>query len=233
MTKQNKIYKMVYMGLLVSMALVLSLIERMLPVPFIAPGAKLGLANLIIVISVYTLDSYKDSFIILILKILLSSILGGSISSLLYSISGGVLSFIVTILVKQLGKRYVSVIGVSTSAAVFHNVGQLFAASIIFKNFNIFLYLPILSRYGIVKERVSALMTDALRANLLEVLGYKTQLLEFIDISHSPKNILIRASKSNISKEKKERALKEVNDLIKEFNFNPTLYNLLKEDNLI
>ena len=66
MTKQNKIYKMVYMGLLVSMALVLSLIERMLPVPFIAPGAKLGLANLIIVISVYTLDSYKDSFIILI-----------------------------------------------------------------------------------------------------------------------------------------------------------------------
>ena len=149
MTKQNKIYKMVYMGLLVSMALVLSLIERMLPIPFIAPGAKLGLANLIIVISVYTLDSYKDSFIILILKILLSYILGGSISSLLYSISGGVLSFIVTILVKQLGKRYVSVIGVSTSAAVFHNVGQLFAASIIFKNFNIFLYLPILSISGI------------------------------------------------------------------------------------
>lgn len=69
MTKQNKIYKMVYMGLLVSMALVLSLIERMLPIPFIAPGAKLGLANLIIVISVYTLDSYKDSFIILILRI--------------------------------------------------------------------------------------------------------------------------------------------------------------------
>ena len=141
MTKQNKIYKMVYMGLLVSMALVLSLIERMLPIPFIAPGAKL--------MSVYTLDSYKDSFIILILRILLSSILGGSISSLLYSISGGVLSFIVTILVKQLGKRYVSVIGVSTSAAVFHNVGQLFAASIIFKNFNIFLYLPILSIAGI------------------------------------------------------------------------------------
>ena len=140
---------MVYMGLLVSMALVLSLIERMLPVPFIAPGAKLGLANLIIVISVYTLDSYKDSFIILILKILLSSILGGSVSSLLYSIWGGVLSFIVTILVKQLGRRYVSVIGVSTSAAVLHNVGQLFAASIIFKNFNIFLYLPILSMVGI------------------------------------------------------------------------------------
>ncbi len=93
--------------------------------------------------------------------------------------------------------------------------------------------LSLLTKYGIVKERVAALMTDAVRANLLEAVGYKTQLLEFIDISHSPKNILIRASKSKVSKEKKEKSLLEVDNLIKEFNFNPTLYKLLKEDNLI
>lgn len=93
--------------------------------------------------------------------------------------------------------------------------------------------LSILTKYGIVQERISALMTDSVRANLLECAGYKTQLLEFIDISHSPKNILIRASKSNISKEKKEKSFKEVNNLIKTFNFNPTLFNLLKKDNLI
>ena len=93
--------------------------------------------------------------------------------------------------------------------------------------------LSLLTKYGIVKERVAALMTDAVRANLLEAIGYKTQLLEFIDISHSPKNILIRASKSNISKDKKEKSLKEVQELMKQFNFNPTLYNLLKNDNLI
>ena len=93
--------------------------------------------------------------------------------------------------------------------------------------------LSLLTKYGIVKERVAALMTDAVRANLLEAVGYKTQLLEFIDISHSPKNILIRASKSKVSKDKKEKALLEVDNLIKEFNFNPTLYKLLKEDNLI
>ena len=93
--------------------------------------------------------------------------------------------------------------------------------------------LSILSNYGIVQERVAALMTDASRANLLECAGYKTQLLEFIDIAHSPKNILIRASKSNISKDKKEKSLKEVQELMKQFNFNPTLYNLLKNDNLI
>ena len=93
--------------------------------------------------------------------------------------------------------------------------------------------LSILTKYGIVQERVAALMTDSVRANLLECMGYKTQLLEFIDIAYSPKNILIRASKNNISKEKKEKSLNEVNNLIRTFNFNPTLYNLLKNDNLI
>ena len=93
--------------------------------------------------------------------------------------------------------------------------------------------LSILTKYGIIQERMAALMTDAVRGNLLEAVGYKTQLLEFIDIAHSPKNILIRASKSKVSKEKKEKALKEVDSLISEFNFNPTLLNLLKRDNLI
>ena len=93
--------------------------------------------------------------------------------------------------------------------------------------------LSILTNYGIIQERVAALMTDAIRANLLESVGYKTQLLEFIDIAHSPKNILVRAVKSNISKEKREKALKEVDNIMKEFNFDQTLYRLLKEDNLI
>ena len=93
--------------------------------------------------------------------------------------------------------------------------------------------LSILTKYGIVQERVAALMTDSVRANLLECAGYKTQLLEFIDIAHSPKNILIRASKANISKEKKEKSLVEVQNLMNTFSFEPTLYNLLSNDNLI
>ena len=80
--------------------------------------------------------------------------------------------------------------------------------------------LSILTKYGIVQERVAALMTDSVRANLLECVGYKTQLLEFIDIAHSPKNILIRASKNNISKEKKKKSLNEVNNLIRTFDNN-------------
>lgn len=87
--------------------------------------------------------------------------------------------------------------------------------------------LSLFTRYGIIKERTSALMTDAIRANLLEYSGYKTQILEFIDIAHSPKNLLIRAVKCNRSKAKKEQALAEVEQLIETFHVKPTLYEKL------
>lgn len=87
--------------------------------------------------------------------------------------------------------------------------------------------LSILTEYGIIKERVSALITDAVRGNLLTAQGYKTQIMEFIDMSHTPKNILIRAVKSNVSDSAKQKAMKAVESVIEEFNISPTLYNLL------
>ena len=93
--------------------------------------------------------------------------------------------------------------------------------------------LSILTRYGIIKERTTALMTDAVRANLLNCMGYKVQLLEFVDMSHTPKNILIRAVKSNIPKEQRDISLCEVESLMDEFHLNPTLYRLLNEEILL
>ena len=88
--------------------------------------------------------------------------------------------------------------------------------------------LAILTRYGILKERFSAIATDAIRGDLLEYCGYKTQLLEFIDFAHTPKNILIRAVKRPTTpKEVKKRALAEVRALMQEFHFDPTLYRML------
>lgn len=90
--------------------------------------------------------------------------------------------------------------------------------------------LSLLTRYGIVKERFAALVTDAVRANLLEVCGYKTQLLEFVDFAHTPKNILIRAiRKPVVPASAKRKYLGEVEAVMEEFHVTPTLYTLLKE----
>ena len=88
--------------------------------------------------------------------------------------------------------------------------------------------LSLLTRYGIIKERTASLMTDAIRANLLWYSGYNTQLLEFVDMSHTPKNILIRAVKSQIPQKTREKYLAEAENVILEFGFSPTLYNLLQ-----
>jgi SAM-dependent methyltransferase len=86
----------------------------------------------------------------------------------------------------------------------------------------------ILTRYGIVKERISALMTDAIRANLLELNDYEVQILEFVDLAHSPKNLLIRAIKKNITLDAKKRSSKEIDAILKEYNISPTLCKLLE-----
>ena len=84
---------------------------------------------------------------------------------------------------------------------------------------------PIL-KYGLLKERISALLTDGIRANLLEKLGYDTQILEFIDLEHTPKNLLIRAVKSD---KMKKRSRDNVDTLLKELHTSQTLYDLLKD----
>ncbi|MBR1865928.1 MAG: SAM-dependent methyltransferase, partial [Lachnospiraceae bacterium] len=77
------------------------------------------------------------------------------------------------------------------------------------------------------KERISALMTDAIRANVLEYCGYQTQLLEFVDLAHSPKNVLIRAVRGNGSAAKRERAKKEIEQLQAAFQLEQTLAKLV------
>lgn len=88
---------------------------------------------------------------------------------------------------------------------------------------------PVL-HYGILKERMAALITDGLRAQILESNGYRTQILEFIDMAHTPKNLLIRAVYNGHCADNKD----QINELLAAFDINPTLYRLLcKKDNTI
>jgi heptaprenyl diphosphate synthase len=144
----KKTQKLTFLSVLVAQALILYLVERMLPIPFIAPGAKLGLSNIITIVCLY-LFTFKDAFIVIILRIILSTLFGGSLSSFLYSIAGGLLSLVTMYLIKRLGKEYISIIGVSITGAFFHNVGQVLVAALIIQNINIVVYLPVLAVAGL------------------------------------------------------------------------------------
>lgn len=88
--------------------------------------------------------------------------------------------------------------------------------------------LKILSRYGLIQERISALLTDAIRANALIYNGYSVKILEFVDMEHTPKNILIKAEKTNISRKDKEKALNEIKTIKDELNTELEIFKILK-----
>ncbi len=138
-----KTRRLVFISVLVAQAMILSFIERMIPVPFIAPGAKLGLANIITVTAVYML-TFKEAAAVVLLRIILTATTFGSLSSFLYSLSGGVLSLLVMASIVKVFRNEVSLVGVSISGAIAHNIGQLIVAAFVINSFLIITYLPIL-----------------------------------------------------------------------------------------
>ena len=84
------------------------------------------------------------------------------------------------------------------------------------------------SRYGVIKDRIASLATDAIRANILEACGYKAQIIEFIDMEHTPKNLLIRAKK-RVGKGS-ITAWEEVEAAMREFGFEPMLARLVRQN---
>lgn len=147
MTKNQRL---VYIALLAAQAVIISLLERAIPFPFaIAPGAKLGLANVITCVALYTLST-KDAAKVVAIRLILATLLGGTISTFMYSSAGAILSFMGMWSVKRLGPSRVSLIGVSVTGAVLHNLGQLLIASWIAQTWTVLLYLPVLSFIGIL-----------------------------------------------------------------------------------
>lgn len=142
--------KNIYIALLSAQAVILSLVERSIPFPFaFAPGAKLGVANLITIVAIFTLP-LKDSFKVVWMRLLVTTLLGGTLSTFLYSMVGALLSYFGMLLVKLLGPKRVSIIGISATGGILHNVGQLIVASTIAQTWTVMLYLPVLSFMGIL-----------------------------------------------------------------------------------
>lgn len=146
----SKNQRLVYIALLAAQAVIISLIERSIPSPFFfMPGAKIGLANIITCIALYTL-TIKDAGKVVLIRIVLATLLGGTLSTFIYSATGALLSFLSMLAVKNLRVLPISLIGVSIAGAVFHNVGQLLVASWIAQTWAVMLYLPVQSVISIL-----------------------------------------------------------------------------------
>ena len=143
----NNTKKIATMSIMVSLALILSFIESRIPAFVAIPGVKVGLANIAVIFVLYKMG-IKEAAAISAVRILLVSMLFGSPVSLIYSLSGALLSFVVMILLKKLTS--LKEVAISVVGGVMHNVGQIVAASIILDTNVVAYYLPFLILSGTI-----------------------------------------------------------------------------------
>jgi heptaprenyl diphosphate synthase len=143
----NRLQRYIFLSLLTAAALILSIIEGMIPLPYIAPGAKLGLSN-IVTMTVIVVFGFKDALLVVVLRCILLMLVATNPVTFIYSIASGIMSTIAMALgVKYMNKF--SYIGVSVLGAMTHNATQVTVAAIIFGTFNLYYYMPILSLVSI------------------------------------------------------------------------------------
>ncbi|MCT1795338.1 Gx transporter family protein [Helcococcus kunzii] len=143
---------LVYTALLVAMALAVSLVERLIPLPFSMPGAKLGLSNMVILVTLM-LYGFKRGMVVALLKSILLMLIVGLGPSFIYSFAGALLSTITMwISLKYFNEKIkiFSIIGVSIIGAVSHNFAQVTAAAYILKSLMLYTYFPFLTIIAIV-----------------------------------------------------------------------------------
>ncbi|MDO5398166.1 MAG: Gx transporter family protein [bacterium] len=137
-----KTKKLTFMSMLLGLALIIFTVEAQIPPIAPIPGIKLGLANVINLMTLYMLGR-KESFTILVLRIVLSSIFAGNITGFMYSLSGGLVCFmfisVISVFLKENRMWIVSIFG-----AIGHNIGQIMMALFLLKTPQLIWYLPVL-----------------------------------------------------------------------------------------
>lgn len=134
-------------GMMIAVAFVLGYLESLIPLSFGIPGIKLGLSNLVVMLSLYSF-SLRTTFGIAVVRILLTGLTFGNLYNMAYSLAGGLLSFAVMAVLKSTGKF--SVYGVSMAGGVCHNMGQIIVASLVLQTSLLVYYLPFLLIAGVL-----------------------------------------------------------------------------------
>ena len=146
--QSNTTNRITRLALLTAIALTIFMVEAQLPSPIPLPGVKLGLANIVTVWVMFTYGP-KDAGMVLFARIFLGAVFSGQMSTILYSGGGGLLAWLVLILMKKVvGKSQIWL--ASPISALFHNLGQLLVASAVMKSWAVMAYLPYLVLSGVI-----------------------------------------------------------------------------------
>ncbi len=159
--------KIAYMGMFIAVAMVFSYVESLIPVNIAVPGVKLGLANLVTIVVMFKMD-VRSAWVISLIRVVLSALLFGNLSIMVYSLTGAVLSLLVMTLCMKL--KIFGLLGTSILGAVSHNAGQIIMAAILMKSGNIMLYIPVLCISGTIAGICIGLAGAALVRNLPKLL---------------------------------------------------------------
>lgn len=152
----SKTKRLAFLGLTVAAAIILSYVEMLLPpISTIVPGIKMGLANIVVIFTMYKL-SFKDAVIVSLVRIIVVVLLFGSVLTMLYSVVGATLSLLVMFFIKKVG--LFSTVGVSVSGAIAHNLGQIIVAAFLMKTIQIGYYFAILAISGIISGAIIGLL---------------------------------------------------------------------------
>ena len=155
--------KIAQMGLMIALAFVLSYLESLLPIQIGIPGAKLGLANIVVLIAIVQFGE-KEALFLTVARAVLSGLTFGSLYSMAYSLSGGVLS---TILMSFMHKvKKFSIIGISVVGGVTHNMGQLVIAMLVLKSLDLKYYSGFLILCGILTGVLTGLVCKSVLQNI-------------------------------------------------------------------
>jgi len=163
MQRDSKVKKTAFCGLVLALALIAGYAESLIPVAVAIPGIKLGAANSVILILLY-MAGIKEAFLVNISRVVLSGFLFGSMSSILYSLSGAVSSLLIMTLLKKMDRFSIS--GVSMAGGVFHNIGQLIMAAWVLETTAVWYYLPVLILSGCVTGLLIGVLTGELRKRI-------------------------------------------------------------------
>ncbi|MGE5390742.1 MAG: Gx transporter family protein [Deltaproteobacteria bacterium] len=155
----NKEKKDAVIIILICNAILISLLELIIPVPVPVPGVKLGLANIITIIALVFLD-FKDVLTIVVLRCIVVAVLSKGITVLPFSLTGGLLSAMAMWLLYQKMSNWFSIKGISIVGAIVHNTAQLVVASFILGETVIFYYIPVLLISAVVTGLITGTISE-------------------------------------------------------------------------